>query len=609
VADTPNDSFHASPAGIVKATGLVFGDIGTSPIYTLSAIFLLIPATPSHIFGIISLIIWTLIILVFVQYTFLAMGLSRKGEGGTIVLKEILVPLLKSGNQVAFVTLLTIFGVSLMIGDGVITPAITLLSAVEGIRLIPGCELTSTFTLILFASIITVVLFTIQRKGTEKIAWAFGPIMVVWFSVLALSGIYSLASNLSILAAINPLVGLAFLAENGLAGFIILSSVFLCATGGEALYADMGHLGREPILRAWHLVFIALVLNYLGQGAFLLHHDGSRNILFEMVFSQSALLYLPFLILSLAATVIASQAMISGIFSVVYQGITTRMMPLMKIDYTSLHLRSQIYIDMVNWGLMVAVILMMFLFRESYNLAAAYGLAVSGTMAITGIFITWIYLKRSDYSRMLLGIGLLVIDFIFLASNVFKIPHGGYWSLLIAAVPFGIIIIYTNGQRKLGEKMTPVGFQEFLQKFSAVYPSVNKIQGTALFFARDYRKVPQYVPRIMFSQNIMYQENVIVSIVRTENPFGTTWAYTRDINPGLSILELDLGYMEIVNIETIFSEVGIDEKTIFYGMEEIVPSRLSWRIFSIIKKLTPSIVQFYRLPPEKIHGVLTRIEL
>lgn len=609
MSDTSNNSFLASPAGIIKATGLVFGDIGTSPIYTLSAIFLLIPATPSHIFGIISLIIWTLIILVFIQYTYLAMGLSRKGEGGTIVLKEILVPLLKSGNKVAFVTLLTIFGVSLMIGDGVITPAITLLSAVEGIRLIPGFELTTTFTLILFASIITIILFTIQRKGTEKIAWAFGPIMVVWFSVLALSGIYSLANDLSILAVINPLVGLAFLAENGLAGFIVLSSVFLCATGGEALYADMGHLGREPILRAWHFVFIALVLNYLGQGVFLLHHDGSHNILFEMVFSQSALLYLPFLILSLAATVIASQAMISGIFSVVYQGITTRMMPLMKIDYTSLHLRSQIYIDMVNWALMISVILMMFMFRESYNLAAAYGLAVSGTMAITGIFITWIYIKRKDYSRMLLGISLLIIDFIFLASNVFKIPHGGYWSLLIAAVPLGIIIIYTNGQRKLGEKMTPDDFQEFLGKFSAIYPSVNKIQGTALFLARDYRKIPPYVPRIMFSQNIMYQENVIVSIIRTENPFGTTWAYTRDISPGLSILELDLGYMEIVNVEAIFSEAGIDEKTIFYGMEEIVPSRLRWRIFSIIKKLAPSIVQFYKLPPEKIHGVVTRVEL
>jgi KUP system potassium uptake protein len=609
VPDTQNNSSSASPAGVIKAAGLVFGDIGTSPIYTLSTIFLLLPATPSNIFGIISLIIWTLITLVFIEYTYLAMGLSRKGEGGTIVLKEILVPLLKSGNQVAFVSLITIFGVSLMIGDGVITPAITILSAVEGIRLIPGFELTKTIVLILIASLVTIFLFAFQRKGSEKVAWAFGPIMVVWFSVLALSGILALSTDLSILAAVNPLVGLTFLGENGLAGFIILSSVFLCATGGEALYADMGHLGRAPILRAWHFVFIALVLNYMGQGVFLLHHTGTKNILFEMIYSQSSLLYLPFLILSLAATVIASQAMISGIFSVVYQGITTRMMPLMKIDYTSTHFRSQIYIDVVNWALMGAVILMMFLFRESYNLAAAYGFAVSGTMTITGIFITWIYLQRKQYWRMLMGVGVLAIDAVFLASNVFKIPHGGYWSLLIAAIPLGIILIFINGQRRLGERMTPVEFQDFSERFSAFYPSHTRIQGTALFFARDFRKVPPYIPRIMFSQEIIYEENVIVSIIRTDNPFGTTWAYTREISPGMSILEINLGYMELVNIEAIFTEAGIDEKAIFYGMEEIIPSQFVWRIFSVIKKLAPSIVQFYKLPPEKIHGVVTRVEL
>jgi len=609
VPETLDSSSSVSPAGVIKAAGLVFGDIGTSPIYTLSAIFLLLPATPSNIFGIISLIIWTLIALVFIEYTYLAMGLSRKGEGGTIVLREILIPLLKSGNSVAFISLITIFGVSLMIGDGVITPAITILSAVEGIRLIPGFETTATFILIVIASLITIFLFTFQRKGSERVAWAFGPVMVVWFSVLALSGLISLASDLSLLAAINPLTGLTFLAENGLAGFIILSSVFLCATGGEALYADMGHLGREPIIRAWHLVFIALVLNYMGQGVYLLHNSGTKNILFEMVYSQSSLLYIPFLILSLAATVIASQAMISGIFSVVYQGITTRMMPLMKIDYTSTHLRSQIYIDVVNWALMGAVILMMFLFRESFNLAAAYGLAVSGTMTITGIFITWIYLKREQYWKMLLGVGLLAIDAVFLASNIFKIPHGGYWSLLIAAVPLGIILIYVNGQRRLGERMTPVEFHEFLDRFSAVYPTITRIQGTALFFARDFRKVPPYIPRIMFSQNIMYQENVIVSIIRTDNPFGSSWGYTREITPGLSILEINLGYMELVNIEAIFTEAGVDEKAIFYGMEEIIASRFVWRIFSVIKKLAPSIVQFYQLPPEKIHGVVTRIEL
>ncbi len=522
--DTQNNSSSASPAEVIKAAGLVFGDIGTSPIYTLSAIFLLLPATPSNIFGIISLIIWTLITLVFVEYTYLAMGLSRKGEGGTIVLKEILVPLLKSGNQVAFVSLITIFGVSLMIGDGVITPAITILSAVEGIRLIPGFELTKTIVLILIASLITIFLFAFQRKGSEKVAWAFGPIMVVWFSVLAVSVFFALSTDLSILAA-DKSHGRTddSWQENGFAGFIILSSVFLCATGGEALYADMGHLGREPILRAWHLVFIALVLNYMGQGVFLLHHEGTKNILFEMVYSQSSLLYLPFLILSLAATVIASQAMISGIFSVVYQGITTRMMPLMKIDYTSTHFRSQIYIDVVNWALMCAVILMMFLFRESYNLAAAYGFAVSGTMTITGIFITWIYLKRKQYWKMLLGVGILAIDAVFLASNIFKIPHGGYWSLLIAAIPLGIILIFINGQRRLGERMTPVEFQDFLERFSSFYPSHHQDPGDRPVLRQGFSEGPPVYSHGSCSARISFTKRMSSSrLSRTDNPFGTT---------------------------------------------------------------------------------------
>jgi KUP system potassium uptake protein len=609
VPDTENDAAPPTSAGVIKATGLVFGDIGTSPIYTLGTIFLLLPITQANILGIVSLIVWTLISIVFVEYTILAMGLSRKGEGGTIVLREILIPYLKAGNQVAFVSLVSIVGISLLIGDGVITPAISILSAVEGIVLIPGLQGTGTFMLILIASLITFFLFAIQRTGTEKVAWTFGPLMAVWFVALAVSGSIAIAADLSILAAFNPLVGLEFLMRNGLAGFIILSSVFLCATGGEALYADMGHLGRRPIIRAWHLVFIALVLNYLGQGVFLLGHTQAKNVLFEMIYSQSALLYLPFLILSIAATVIASQAMISGVFSIVYQGITTRIMPLMKIEYTSTELRSQIYIDSVNWALFVAVIFMMVLFQHSYRLAAAYGLAVSGTMTVTGLFITWIYLRRREYSRMLLGAAVLVVDAIFLTSNLFKIPNGAYWSLLIAAVPLVVILIYVNGQKRLWEKMSPIDFSEFLEQFSPRYAVVSRIHGTALFFARDFRKIPQYVSRIMFGQDIIYEENVIVSIVRTDSPFGARWAYSRDIIPGLSVLEIHLGYVEIANIEDIFREAGIEERTIFYGMEEIIPSRFVWKIFATIKKLAPSIVQFYRLPTEKIHGVLTQIEL
>ncbi len=395
-------NYFAIP-GIVKSMGLVFGDIGTSPIYTLTAIFLLIPPTPQNIMGILSLIIWTLTILVTVQYTFLAMHLGKKGEGGTIVLKEILLPLLKSSNQVAFVSLLAIVGISLFIGDSVITPAISILSAVEGILLIPGFENVSQLTLMILAALIAIGLFSIQVRGTEKVAWAFGPVMVIWFISLAGAGLIALFSAPQIILAINPMYGINYLLNNGLAGFLILSSVILCATGGEALYADMGHLGREPIVRAWYLVFVALAINYLGQGAFLMLHPGTKNVLFEMVFSELQMLYIPFLLLSITATIIASQAMISGIFSIVYQGITTRIMPLLRIDYTSIQLRSQIYIDVVNWFLLFAVLLIIAIFRNSNNLTHAYGLAVSGTMAITGVMILWILILRGELVKTLIA--------------------------------------------------------------------------------------------------------------------------------------------------------------------------------------------------------------
>ena len=595
--------------GIVKSMGLVFGDIGTSPIYTLTAIFLLIPPTPENVMGILSLIFWTLTILVTVQYTFLAMHLGKKGEGGTIVLKEILLPMLKSGNQITFVTLLSIIGISLFIGDGVITPAISILSAVEGVLLIPGFEQTARIILMLAAAIITICLFAFQARGTEKVAWAFGPVMMVWFAVLAVSGFVALFLAPQVLFAVNPAYAVDYLLHNGLAGFLILSAVILCATGGEALYADMGHLGREPIVKAWYLVFFALVINYFGQGAFLLAHPSSQNVLFDMIFAEAKLLYIPFLFLSIAATVIASQAMISGIFSIVYQGITTRILPLLHIEYTSPHLRSQIYIDVVNWMLLFAVLLVIVIFQSSNNLTHAYGLAVCGTMTITSILILWIFVLRGEIIKSLIAGGVLVVTSTFLLSNLHKIPAGGYWSLIIAAIPLGIILIYTHGQHRLAISLKPVPLEEFLPKFNALYKSVNKISGSALYFARDFRQIPQYIPRTMFTNNIVYEENIIISIIRTEQPFGVTWGVTRELTKGLSIFEIYLGYMEIVDISTILRDADIDEKTIFYGMEDIATSHVAWKIFGAIKHLTPSVVQFYKLPSDKIHGVVTRVEM
>jgi KUP system potassium uptake protein len=559
--------------------------------------------------GILSLIIWTLTLLVTLEYTFLAMHLGKKGEGGTIVLKEILLPMLKSGNQIAFVSLIAIVGISLFIGDGVITPAISILSAVEGMLLIPGFEGTTQMTIMLIAAIIAIGLFMIQARGTERVAFAFGPIMAIWFIALAGFGMFSLLSAPSVILAINPMYGINYLLHHGLEGFLILSSVILCATGTEALYADMGHLGREPIIKAWYIVFLALACNYLGQGAFLMTHPGAKNILFEMVFTYGPLLYVPFLLLSIAATVIASQAMISGLFSIVYQGITTRIMPLLRIEYTSPQLRSQIYIDIMNWMLLVAVLIVIVIFKSSSNLTLAYGLAVSGDMAITGLLITWILIARGEIVKTLLAASLFCINIIFLLSNVHKIPYGGYISLLIAFIPFCIILIYVNGQKKLAAALSPVPLDDFLVKFNEIYSSVNRISGTALFFARDFRKLPQYVPRIMFTNNIVYDDNIIISIIRTEQPFGVTWGVTREIARGFSIFEIYLGYMEIVDIGSILKEAEIDEKTIFYGMEDIITTHIAWRIFAAIKRLSPSVVQFYKLPSDKIHGVVTRVDM
>ena len=516
-------SSSSSLHGVVKSMGLVFGDIGTSPIYALTAIFLLIPPTPQNIMGILSLIIWTLTILVTIQYTWLAMHLGKKGEGGTIVLKEILLPMLKSGNQIAFVSLLAIVGIALFIGDGVITPAISMLSAVEGITLIPGLEQTSQTTLMVIAGLIAIALFSFQARGSERVAWAFGPVMVLWFIALAGAGLVAIWSAPQVLLAINPLFGINYLTSHGLEGFLILSSVILVATGGEALYADMGHMGRKPIVTAWYIVFVALAVNYLGQGAFLMTHSNAHNILFEMIVSQFGILYVPFLVLSIAATIIASQAMISGIFSIVYQGITTRIMPLLRIDYTSPQLRSQIYIDIVNWGLLIAVLFVILIFKSSNNLTHAYGLAVCGTMVITAILVAWILMIRGQIVKSLVAIFTLGITLLFLLANLHKIPDGGYWSLVIAAIPFCIILIYVNGQKKLAAALSPIPLEQFLHRFDEIYRSANRITGTALFFARDFRNLPQYVPRIMFNNKIIYDDNIIVSIIRTEQPFGVTW--------------------------------------------------------------------------------------
>jgi KUP system potassium uptake protein len=602
-------SSESSLKGIIKALGLVFGDIGTSPIYTITVVFVILPKTLPNIIGVMSLIIWTMTILVTVQYVSLAMSLSSRGEGGTIVLKEILTSLLKSNKKKASVTALSFIGISLLMGDGVLTPAISILSAVEGSLLIPGLEDLSKTSLVLIAAVIAIGLFSFQSRGTDKVAFAFGPITTVWFAGLAFIGVVSILDAPQVLTAINPLFALQFLIEHGWATFLVLGEVFLCSTGGEALYADMGHLGAKPIRHAWMGVYFALILNYFGQCAFLITHPEAKNVLYEMVFHYFRILYVPFLVLSIAATVIASQAMISGTFSIVYQAMTTRIMPLFDVKYTSTERKSQIYIGSINWGLLIAVIFIMIEFTESSRLAAAYGLAVAGTMSLTGIMMIWIFSIKKKLLSAWVAAMITVIDLIYLGANLTKIPHGGYWSLILASLPLFTIVLYTQGQRKLYKSLQFMPIEEFLLKFNAVYSVGARVGGTALFLLKDVREIPPYIIQTMFYHGVVYDENIFISIIKRDDPYGVAGYFKEDIAQGLRVFEIQMGYMEVIEAEDILRASGVHERAVYYGLEDISGENLVWKMFAMLKRVTPNFIQFYRFPYKKLHGVMTKIAL
>lgn len=600
----------SSPAkDIVKAMGIVFGDIGTSPIYTLSIIFTLTIPSKENIYGILSLIFWTLITLVTIQYAWLAMSMSTKGEGGIIVLKEILITTLKKGRKVGFVSFLGYIGVSLLLGDGVITPAISILSAVEGLKLIPGMESTGLRTIILITSAITILLFAIQFKGTSKVALSFGPIMLLWFISLFLSGFFYLIHMPGIFLAFNPLYAIEFFIHNGLPGFFVLSEVILCATGGEALYADMGHLGGKPIRQAWAFVFFALIINYFGQGAYILEHHDTHQVLFKLVSTFSEVFYIPFLILTLFATIIASQAMISAVMSLIFQGINIGIFPLMKIKYTSTQMRSQIYIPSVNWILLFAVLLMIMVFKESANLAAAYGLAVTATMFISSIFIVSILWNRKDFFRMSFALFVLLVTAIYLIAVTHKIPYGGYWSIIIAAFVLMIMGLWIFGMNRLRKFLRSVTLDVFVESFKQIYETGNYVKGEALFFTKDVKVVSPYILHCMFRTGIMYEKNVLVSVENTDVPFGIKLDRYEEVSPGLFVARITYGYMEVPNLPALFKEWKFNEKAIFYGAEEIKTNKFFFKFFILLKKIAPNWVSYFDFPYNKLHGVVTRIEI
>ncbi len=597
---------------IIRAIGAVFGDIGTSPLYTLAIIIILTKPTPDELLGVTSLIIWTMILLVTIQYAWLAMNLSLRGEGGTVVLGEIASKFTRSKRVRKIYRILVFVGLSFLIGDGVITPAITILSSVEGLRLIPHFSHMGQAEIIFISILITLGLFSLQSRGTGKIGEYFGPIMILWFTTIGAIGVYYVLQDPSVLHAFNPYHGIKFIVDHPIRGLIALSEVILAATGGEALYADMGHLGSYAIRRAWVFVFLALSLNYLGQTAYVLkYHVFSGNV--TPFFSSAQLLlgkslYIPFLILVIVSGIIASQAMISGVFSIIFQAINSRIFPMVYIKHTSTKISTQIYIPSVNWLLMIGVILMYFIFKQSHHMAAAYGFAVNVVMIITAFFLIVIYFSKKKYLHGIISIGLLIIDVIFWISNFSKLPHGAYWSVIFASFPLSTIILYLAGQTRLYKKLRFLDLEEFLNRFAKAYAAYPKIKGSAIFLLRDVKKIPPYISITMFEHGIIYEKNYFLSLVKKEEPFGVEVKLKDKLAPNLELIEIRYGYSEILDVEKLLRKVEVNERVIFYGVEHIKAEKLVWSLFATMKKALPAFVEFYKFPPEKVHGVSVRVE-
>lgn len=601
----------------IRPLGIVFGDIGTSPIYTVSLVgFLIKQKDPELIMGSISLIFWILVLIVYIQYASIIMNLSIRGEGGQLIIREYVMSLIRRNETLRnIVSILGLFGFSAVVSEGILTPAISILSSVEGIKMI-GLNF-STFDVIFISILVTIMLFSLQRRGTDKVSYLFTPIMIVWFISLFLLGLFYTIKEPSILKAINPLYIIELVQKDPIDFLTILSFCMLAITGVEGMYADMGHLGKKPIVLSWHFVFICLITNYFGQGAFFMLHSDKlteyNSFLFYMVKESVPFLYIPMIILTLMATIIASQAMISAMFSIFYQTSNLGLLPRVKYIHTSTELKHQIYVPFINWLLMVLVILTMIFFKSSSNIADAYGLSVNITIVISCIMgiIAFLY-KRNYIISLLLFLVLLPIDLLFLISNFHKFSSGGYFPFITALIILSLVLIYTKGNRNLGKKLIYEKYDKFIQKYEQLYKNEPKIEGTAIFMIRDINMISPYIIKTIFDFKILYKNNIFLSLRITDNPYGIEYKYTQienDKTQSLGYIEIKAGYLEIININDIISKMNINPTVVFYGYENITTKSLIMNVYAFLKKNSPTIVDFYNFPLSKTIGITTNIYL
>jgi KUP system potassium uptake protein len=505
----------------IGAIGVVYGDIGTSVLYAVKEVFGSghVPFTPENVYGILSMFVWTLTVIVSLKYVVLVLRADNAGEGGLVAMLALASQAVKDKPRLrSTLLLLGIFGTSLFYGDGVITPAISVLSAVEGLEVVSPALHPYVLPITL---LVLLALFSVQKRGTAGIGKFFGPITLVWFFVLALLGVSHIATNPDILRAISPHYALRFMFDFPGTTFIILGAVVLCVTGAEALYADLGHFGKRPIRLAWFAVVMpALVLNYLGQGALLLKNPAAVKNPFFLMAPEWA--QLPLVVLATMATVIASQALITGAFSVTKQVIQLGYLPRLRIMHTSVKDTGQIYMPFINWGLFATIVLAVGMFKSSSNLAAAYGVAVTTDMLITTVLTFFVVRYRWNYPLWLCLAAtgfFFVVDFAFFASNLLKLPQGGWFPLLIGGAIFTLMVTWKEGRRLLHEKMRAdaIDLTSFLEAVF-VSPPV-RVEGTAVFLTGEVDTVPNALLHNLKHNKVLHEINLFVTVQSHEVPW------------------------------------------------------------------------------------------
>ena len=613
---------------LLGALGVVFGDIGTSPLYAMRECFHgphRVEPTPSNILGVLSLIFWSLVAIVSVKYLVFVTRANNKGEGGDLALLSLAFPDRERAGRVGqMVILLGVFGAALLYGDGMITPAVTVLSAVEGLTVA-----THAFEHFIIPITIAILigLFSFQRVGTGRVGFIFGPIMLLWFLTISVLGIAGISTAPHVLTAFNPGYAVEFFINNRWAGFIVLGAVFLCVTGAEALYADMGHFGIKPIRRGWFaIVFPALLLNYLGQGALLLKNPAAAVNPFYLL--APSWLLIPLVMLATAAAVIASQALISGAFSLTMQAIQLGYFPRLVIQHTSHAEKGQIYMPQVNWTLMVACVGLVLGFQSSSNLAAAYGVAVTLAMVVTSTLFFFAAQRLWGWSPLftaLLCSGFFVIELAFLASNVIKIPHGGWFPLVVGAAIFTLMSTWHTGRRILRTKLaaSTLPFDLFLTDVKASQPV--RVPGTAVFMAGNPSGTPVALLHNLKHNKVLHDRVIILTCVTRDVPYVAENERVKLEKSDLGFYRVlgHFGFMEEPNVPRLLElcqkEQGLDFKpeqtTFFLSRETIIPTRMPgmalWRerLFAMMSRNAQHATTFFRLPVNRVVELGMQVEL